>query len=61
MATMTDEARAKRAAYMRQWRKRNPEKVQEANRLYWERKADKANADDTDEQGDTWDEQTRAS
>ena len=47
MATMTDEARAKRAAYMRQWRKRNPDKVRESNRRYWERKADR-------EQGDEW-------
>ena len=54
MATLTDEARAARAAYMREWRKRNPEKVAEANRRYWERKADADTADE--EQGDAWDE-----
>lgn len=48
---MTDAAKAKRAEYMREWRARNPEKVQEANRRYWQRKADK-------EQGEEWQQQS---
>lgn len=47
MAAMTDEARAKHAAYMREWRARNPEKEREYQRRYWERKAEQ-------EQGDEW-------
>ena len=53
MASMTNEAKAKRAEYMRQWRARNPEKVKEANRRYWQRKAEQ------DEQGDEWHGQER--
>lgn len=51
MATMTEEAKAKRAAYMREWRKRNPEKVAEANRRYWMRKAGQ-----DEEQGEEWEQ-----
>lgn len=51
MATMTEEAKAKRAAYMRQWRAKNPEKVKEANARYWMRKCEQT------EQGETWDKQ----
>ena len=50
VAAMTDEARAKRAEYMREWRKKNPEKVREANARYWQRKAEQ-------EQGEEWEEQ----
>ena len=39
MATMTKEARAARAKYMREWRKKNPEKQREYNARAWERKA----------------------
>ena len=28
-----------RAQYAREWRKKNPEKIKEYNRRYWERKA----------------------
>lgn len=37
--TMTDEARKKRNAYMRKWRKANRERVKAYNRIHWERKA----------------------
>ena len=39
MAEMTDAAREAQRAYMREWRKRNPERVREKNQRYWERKA----------------------
>ena len=52
VATMTDEAKAKRAEYMRAWRARNPERVREQNRRYWERRAEQ------DGQGDGWQQQS---
>ena len=39
---LTKEAREARAAYMREWRKRHPEKAQEYNARMWERKAERA-------------------
>lgn len=36
---LTKEARAARAAYMREWRKKNPEKQREYDAAKWERKA----------------------
>ena len=38
MAEMTKEARAARAKYMREWRKKNPEKQREYDAKKWERK-----------------------
>lgn len=38
---LTPEARAVRAKYMREWRKRNPDKQREYNEKKWERKAEK--------------------
>ena len=35
---MTKEARAARAMYMREWRKKNPEKQREYDAKKWERK-----------------------
>ena len=35
---MTAEARAARAKYMREWRKKNPEKQREYDAKKWERK-----------------------
>ena len=37
--SMTQEAREERAAYMREWRKKNPEKQRVNQQRYWERKA----------------------
>lgn len=34
-------ARKAQREYMREWRKKNPEKVREANRLYWQRRAER--------------------
>jgi len=39
MAEMTREARAARARYMREWRRKNPEKQREYDARKWERKA----------------------
>ena len=36
---MTDEARAERNAYYREWYKKNREKVRASQREYWERRA----------------------
>ena len=38
---LDEQARAERAAYFREWRRRNPDKVRESNRRYWERRAAK--------------------
>jgi hypothetical protein len=36
---MTEEAKAKRREYFKQWRKANKEKAKEYNARYWEKKA----------------------
>lgn len=38
---MDEKAKEARRAYMREWRSRNKDKVREANRRYWERRAEK--------------------
>ena len=38
---MNDEARAKRNAYMKEWREKNKDKVKKHQENYWERKAKK--------------------
>lgn len=40
MTKLTPEARAARAKYMREWRKKNPEKQREYDAKKWERKAE---------------------
>ena len=45
MAEMTKEARAARAKYMREWRKKNPEKQREYDAKKWERKGAEIRAD----------------
>lgn len=37
--TIEEEARAEERAYKREWQRRNPEKVKEYHRRYWEKKA----------------------
>ena len=34
-----EQARAARAEYFREWRRKNPDKVRENNRKYWQRRA----------------------
>lgn len=36
---LDEQVRDARAAYYREWRRRNPDKVRAANRKYWERRA----------------------
>ena len=38
---MNDKAREKRNAYLREWRKKNKEKVKKYNDDYWQRKVNK--------------------
>lgn len=48
---MTEQAKAARRAYKREWNRRNKDKVAAAQRRYWEKKAQRAAAKDqeTDE------------
>lgn len=36
---LDEQARAMRAEYFREWRRKNPDKVRENNRKYWQRRA----------------------
>lgn len=48
--TMSESAKAAqreyKRRYMREWRKRNPEKVKANNAAYWERQAEKVRKED---------------
>lgn len=46
MTTMSEEAKKARNEYLREWRKRNPDKVAAIKARYWEKKAKEANNDD---------------
>lgn len=39
--TLEERAREERREYFRQWRAKNPDKVRENNRRYWEKRAAK--------------------
>lgn len=41
VTTLQDRAAEERREYYRQWRAKNPDKVRENNRRYWERRAAK--------------------
>ncbi len=45
--TMTEAAKEARRAYKREWNRKNPDKVKEAQRRYWEKRA--AEAQDQEE------------
>ena len=47
---MTDSAREARNAYLREWRKKNKDKVKAAKERYWEKKAREANGQDEQSQ-----------
>lgn len=36
---MDEKAREAQRQYLREWRKRNPERVREANQRYWQKRA----------------------
>ena len=42
---MTPEAKKARAKYLREWRRKNPDKQKEYDARKWERKAEKLKAD----------------
>lgn len=48
---MSDEARAARAAYLKAWRKNNPEKQREYDARKWEKKAAALRAEKLGENG----------
>ena len=48
MAVLSDRARKKRNEYMREYRKRNPDKIREINARYWENKAKKEEGSDNE-------------
>lgn len=45
---LSDKAREAQRKYQRKWRMENPEKVREKNRRYWEKKARKMEAVDSE-------------
>ena len=45
MPAMTAEARAARAKYMREWRRKNPDKAREYEAAKWQRCADRNRAE----------------
>lgn len=42
---MDEKAREAQREYLREWRKRNPDRVREANRKYWQKRAAKLAAE----------------
>ena len=42
MKEISEKAKEAQRAYLREWRRKNPDKVRENNRRYWERKAQQA-------------------
>lgn len=52
VAPMSDEARAARNAYLRSYRKANPERVSKWNATYWQRRAERTTADSEGEVND---------
>lgn len=49
---LSQEAREARNAYYRAWRKKNPEKVKQANEKYWKKKAKEMQAEAEAESGE---------
>lgn len=43
---MSAEAKAARNAYLREWRKKNPNKVRQHQENYWQRQAERQEAED---------------
>lgn len=48
---MTEAAKAARKAYLTSWRRRNPDRVKEHQRRYWEKKAREARKDEQQGEG----------
>ena len=47
MENLTEAVREAKRQYMREWRKKNPERVKANNRRYWERKANGRNGNES--------------
>lgn len=47
MCELTNEARAARAAYCREWRSKNKDRVADYNRRYWDKVAAQRKAENT--------------
>lgn len=45
MSNLSEAARIERARYMREYRRKNPEKTKELNQRYWEKRAARKEAD----------------
>ena len=56
---MNEQAREAQRVYMREWRRRNKDKVRESNRKYWERRAQRMDARKGDGNDDTVSENCR--
>lgn len=46
---LSEEAKEARRAYLRKWRRENPEKVKEQRRRHWERKAQEMREEEENE------------
>lgn len=60
MAEMTAAAREAQRVYMREWRKKNPERVREKNKRYWEKKAKQTQENEGCEDGGGADAETQS-
>ena len=56
---MNEQAREAQRVYMREWRRRNKDKVRESNRKYWERRVQRMAARKGDGNDDTVSENCR--
>lgn len=52
MTELSNKAKEAQRAYLREWRRKNPEKVRENNRRYWERKAEQMAAQEKETEVD---------
>ena len=50
---MSDQARANRAEYYREWRKRNPGKSSEYQRRYWQRRSQRDTIEKASDEAET--------
>lgn len=50
---LSEAAKRKRAAYYRDWRRRNPGKASEYQRRYWRKKAEESASHETSDEGKT--------
>lgn len=46
---LDEQARAARAEYFREWRRKNPDRVRETNKRYWQKRAMRLAAEKTKE------------